>query len=165
MIENKNSRLPLPQRYINKKDMATLKAIEIIGREKYAQLLDENLIIVDYKTITLNQRNHREHISRLNKTIEILTTLPIQSNQLRFLANPSHQNQCLNLPPHQLQNQQLHTSPIYPWAHFALLSQSVTIILRNDEKCTKSSFIKIFHCNVSFLLGFVLRLNYNKRTL
>ncbi len=65
-----NKKLPLPQRYINKKDAATLKTIEIIGREKYAQLLDNNLIVVDYGTLTINQRNHREHISRLNRIIE-----------------------------------------------------------------------------------------------
>jgi hypothetical protein len=118
----KNKKLPLPQRYINKKDMATLKAIEIIGREKYAQLLDNNLIIVDYKNLIFNQKNKREHILKLNKTIEILSTLPNQSIQLHSLVNPNCQSLCQDEQQHQLQKQQWNTNLIYPWAHHTLLS-------------------------------------------
>lgn len=118
----KNQKLPLPQRYINKKDGATLKAIEIIGREKYAQLLDEGLIILDYKTQVLNRKNKSEHILKLNKTIEILSTLPNQNIQLRSLVNPNRQSPCQDEQQHQLQKQQSGTNLIYPWAHHALLS-------------------------------------------
>ncbi len=74
-MSEKIQRLPLPQRYINKRDLATQKAIEIIGKDKYKELLDNNIIIVDYEIIKYNQKANKEHTERLKKTILFLSSL------------------------------------------------------------------------------------------
>lgn len=107
-------KLPLPQRYIDKKDIATSKSIEIIGKEKYAQLLNNNLIIVDYETLTLNLKNHKEHILRLNKAIKVLTTLLNQKARQHQFVNPNQCNQSHIYKHHQQPSEHLDNSLVFP---------------------------------------------------
>jgi len=86
-LSKKIQRLPLPQRYINKRDLATQKTIEIIGKDKYKELLDNNIIIVDYEIMKYNQKANKERIERLKKTILFLSSL------LNLQAHP-HQTDC-----------------------------------------------------------------------
>lgn len=121
-MNKKKSPLPLPQRYIDKKDIATLKAIEIIGREKYAELLDNNLIIQDYNISQSNRNLHREHIKKLNETISLLTILPIQKVHQHQSINPNHQSLLHNGKQNQQHLPLTHTNPIYPLSQITLLS-------------------------------------------
>ena len=67
--------LPLPQRYVDRQDRATLKTIEIIGRKKYKKLLDEGIIMVDYEIKKENDVRHKAHTVDLEATVRVLSKM------------------------------------------------------------------------------------------
>lgn len=71
----KEGPLPLPQRYINKNDSATFKTIEIIGREKYAELLDAGIIMADYEREKGNNERRNKHTEELLTTVKVLSSM------------------------------------------------------------------------------------------
>ena len=83
----------LPQRYIDKQDVHTQKTIEIIGRKKYKELLDNGIVMVSYDIKIQNQHAQREHIQRLENTIFVLSTLLSQSGYRQRADHPNHQSQ------------------------------------------------------------------------
>ena len=67
--------LPLPERYVDNQDLATLKTIEIIGRKKYEELLASGIIMVDHKIKVANQERQMKLNADLRTTIRILSNL------------------------------------------------------------------------------------------